>query len=55
MKRLFSTHFYLGRLANLAGDNFSEFKTEEVNVRPTFSRWFCGMHDMESTYICQLM
>ena len=55
MKRLFTTHFYFGRLASRTDHEFLDHEDEALTVQPTLSRWFCGMHDMESTYICQLL
>ncbi len=54
MKRLFTSHIYFGRLANRT-DDFLDQSNEDMNVRPTMFRWFGGMHDMESTFILQMM
>ena len=53
MKHLF--HIYLGNLSKISEPGFNAEKETNVNVRPTMLRWFCGMHDMESTYICRMM
>ncbi len=55
MKHLFQFHIYLGRLADRTNDEFLNQAEVESTVRPTMLRWFGGMHDMESTYICQMM
>ena len=28
---------------------------DESSVRPDYFRWFCGMHDLEETYVCQVL
>ena len=55
MKHLITNHFYFGRLASRTEDEFLDHVEAESTVRPTMLRWFGGMHDMESTYICQLL
>ena len=55
MKRLFPVSIFLGSLSDISEPGFDAKKETEVNVHPTMLRWFCGMHDMESTYICRML
>jgi len=55
MKRLFVGHIFLGRLASRTDDEFIDCLDQSVEVRPEALRWFCGMHDLESTFICQAL
>ena len=55
MKNFLHTHFYLGRLASRTDHEFLDTSTEDLNVRPSMLRWFCGMHDMEETFICRML
>lgn len=54
MKRLFKGHIYLGRMADRA-DEFIGFADEKIEVQPEGLRWFCGMHDLCATYVCQAL
>jgi len=55
MKRLFKGHIYLGRLASRTNDEFIDCLDQSMNVRPERLRWFCGMHDLNATFICQAL
>ena len=55
MKRIFKRHIYLGRMASRADDEFIGNACECMEVRPEAFRWFCGMHDLQSTFICQAL
>ncbi len=55
MKRLFNRHIYLGRLASRTDDEFIGCLNQSLEVKPDALRWFCGMHDLESTFICQAL
>lgn len=55
MKRLFKRHIYLGRLASRTDDEFIGCLNQSLEVKPDALRWFCGMHDLESTFICQAL
>ncbi len=55
MIKLFNRHFYLGRLASRTDHEFINECSDAIQVHPDAFRWFCGMHDMEETYICQLL
>lgn len=54
MKRFFG-RLYLGRLQSRTGDEFIDFANEKVDSHRDSMRWFCGMNDMQSTYICQAL
>ncbi len=54
MKRLFKGHIYLGRMADRA-DEFIGNADENLEVQPEALRWFCGMHDLGATFICQAL
>ena len=53
MKRFFN--IYLGRLADRTSDEFIRCVDEHVEAKPNALRWFGGMHDLESTFICQAL
>ena len=36
-------------------DEFFRSMPTETEVRPDYFRWFCGMHDLEETYICRAL
>lgn len=36
-------------------DEFADCAAAQSEVRPDYFRWFCGMHDLEETYICQVL
>ena len=55
MKRFFMKHFFLGRLASRTDDEFIHCLDQSMTVEPEPMRWFCGMHDLESTFICQAL
>ena len=54
MKRLFKGTI-LGSMANRESDEFFAQANERVDVKPDGLRWFCGMHDLQSTFICQAL
>ena len=55
MKRFFFFLINFGSMANRAGDEFIDQLNTSVEVRPEKMRWFCGMHDLQSTFICQAL
>lgn len=55
MKRLFKSHFFLGRMADRTDDEFIGNVKETVEVRPEGIRWFCGMHDLDSSITCRML
>ena len=55
MKRLFKGHIYLGRMADRANDEFIDNLDLSLEVKPDGLRWFCGTHDLDSTFICQAL
>ena len=55
MKRLFKGHIFLGRLASRNEDEFIGCLNDSREVKPDAMRWFCGMHDLEGTFICQAL
>ena len=55
MKRFFKHHIYLGRMASRVDDEFIENASENMEVQPEVFRWFCGMHDLNATFICQAL
>ena len=55
MKRLFKGHIILGRMANRTNDEFFDRLNLSPEVKPEGLRWFCGMHDLDSTFICQAL
>ena len=55
MKRLFKGHIFLGRLASRTDDEFIGNVNDNLDVQPTALRWFCGMHDLGDTFICQAL
>ena len=55
MKRIFNGHVFLGRLASRTNDEFIDHLDESVEVKPSAARWFCGMHDLNGTFICQAL
>ena len=55
MKRLFKGHNFLGRLSSRTEDEFIRCVDESIHVKPEGLRWFCGMHDLDSTFICQAL
>ena len=55
MKRLFNRHIYLGRLQNRTNDEFIDRVNEKVEAHQDSLRWFCGMNDMQSTFVCQAL
>ena len=55
MKRLFKGHIILGSMKARVNDEFIDRANVDVAVRPQGLRWFCGMHDLESTFICQAL
>ena len=55
MKRFFKGHIYFGRLASRTDDEFIGSLSESMEVKPNPVRWFCGMHDLEGTFICQAL
>ena len=54
MKRLVK-NLYFGRLASRTDDEFIDCANERVESRKDDLRWFCGMNDMQSTFICQAL
>ena len=55
MKKFFERHIYLGRMTDRTGDEVIGNANERIEVRPEALRWFCGMHDMEATFICRAL
>ncbi len=55
MKKILRNHFYFGRLASRTEDEFLLNADDSMQARPSALRWFCGMHDMEGTFICQML
>lgn len=55
MKRFITHHIYLGRMASRTDDEFIGSIDESLEIRPEAFRWFCGMHDLGSTFICQAL
>lgn len=55
MKRLFKGHINFGTMAARRNDEFYGNVNENLEVRPEAMRWFCGMHDLASTFICQAL
>ena len=55
MKRLFKGHIYLGRMGDRRDDEFIDCVDLSMNVKPEGLRWFCGMHDLDATFICQAL
>ena len=55
MKRLFKGHVFLGRMASRTDDEFIGSVSEIQEVKPEGLRWFCGMHDLDAGYICQVL
>ena len=55
MKRLFKGHIILGTMAGRANDEFIDKLDLSLQVRPEGLRWFCGTHDLDSTFICQAL
>ena len=55
MKRLFKGHIFLGRMADRANDEFIDNLNLSLEVKPDSLRWFCGTHDLDSTFICQAL
>ena len=54
MKRLFN-NIILGSMAERRNDEFIDQVDTRVEVKPEGLRWFCGMHDLPSTFICQAL
>ncbi len=48
-------HIRFGFAPIEAEDEFANCLNEESSVRPDYFRWFCGMHDLEETYVCQVL
>ena len=55
MKRIFRRHIFLGRLASRTDDEFIGSLDESMEVKPEALRWFCGMHDLNGTFICRAL
>lgn len=55
MKRLFKGHIFWGRMADRTDDEFIGSVKETVEVRPEGIRWFCGMHDLDSSITCRML
>ena len=55
MKRLFKGHIFFGSMNARKNDEFIDCVNEINAVRPEALRWFCGMHDLNSTFICQAL
>ena len=57
MKRLFKSHFFLflGRMADRTDDEFIDHVNETVEIKPEGIRWFCGMHDLDSSITCRML
>ena len=55
MKRLFKKHIILGTMAGRNEDEFIRNLDESIEVKPEAIRWFCGMHDLNGTFICQAL
>lgn len=55
MKRLFKGHIFWGRMADRTDDEFIGNVKEAVEVRPEGIRWFCGMHDLDSSITCRML
>ena len=55
MKRLFKGHIILGTMVGRANDEFIDQLDLSLQVRPEGLRWFCGTHDLDSTFICQAL
>ena len=55
MKRFLKNHIYFGRMASRTNDEFIDQADERIVSAPDKMRWFCGMNDMNSTFICQAL
>lgn len=55
MKRIFKGHINFGTMAKRAGDEFIDQANTSLEVRPNGLRWFCGLYDLQSTFICQAL
>ena len=55
MKRLFKGHINFGSMAARKGDEFIDQANTSIEVQPEKLRWFCGMYDLQSTFICQAL
>lgn len=48
-------HIRFGLVSNEAEDEFVNCLNGESEVRPDYLRWFCGMHDLPETFVCQVL
>ncbi len=55
MKHLFGRHLFFGSMIRRSEDEFIDQVDRNMSVQPTGLRWFCGMHDLDSTFICQAL
>ena len=55
MKRLFKGHIYLGRMLDRGDDEFINELPVFAPVRATTIRWFGGLHDLDSAYLCRAL
>lgn len=55
MKHNIFKGIYFGRLEDRTNDEFILNLPKETQVKPSSFRWFCGMNDMQSTFICQAL
>lgn len=55
MKRLFKWHVNFCSMRNRTNDEFFRQADLAVGVRPEKLRWFCGMNDLQGTFICQAL
>lgn len=55
MKRFFRGHIYWGRMSDRRNDEFIDCLDLSLEVKPEGLRWFCGMHDLDATFICQAL
>ena len=55
MKRFFKGHFFLGRMASRTDDEFIENANQHIEIKPEGLRWFCGIHDLDSSITCRML
>ena len=55
MKRFFNGHINFGTMASRSNDEYIDMANTRCEVRPEGLRWFCGMYDLQSTFICQAL
>ena len=48
-------HISEERIENRTNDYYTGVQTEMLTAQPDHFRWFCGLHDLDFTFVCQAL